>query len=182
MQEVEKAGLKLREAWLVEGDDDESGTSSSSGSADRDEEGEGDAQFQAQHMDLVTHAFADELEALRSGRPSAANRGAAAAAAQSKKKKKKARNGGLVDNDDVEPEVALQIEDDANAGAAAPSIDVQVLADCLRTTGDVWTDEERELLLLEGGGYRRRRGGTTLDGADAVLTPHERRRRALGFA
>lgn len=53
-------------------------------------------------------------------------------------------------------------------------LDVDILVDCLQSGLDLWSSEEKELLLQESSGELENE-------EDDGLTPHERRRRQLGF-
>jgi len=115
-----------------------------------------DAVFREAYMEMVTGAFATELDDMRCG---------------------SGGGGRTVDKavptgEGVEPMETSERDkngDEDNVGGGE-DIDVEVLVRCLRAGSHVWTDGERRLLV--GGPL----APTSTVGA---LTPHERRRRSL---
>lgn len=129
---------------------------------DGDEDGATNDRFDARYVALAAEAFGDEIEAMR--------RGGVDMAGVSGGKKKKRKRKAVHD-------ASEGMRDGMNAKAEESkimtAIDVDVLADCLRTGADMLSDEERRLLFTEH--VRRGLGVDT-------LTAHEGRRRELGFA
>jgi ABC-type transporter MlaC component len=124
-------------------------------------EGKDDERFRKVYMEMITEAFADELDDLRHGRVKD----------QGKKKKKK-----TIEDDDEELLKQQNIVVPSSIGQAETlkGNDVKVLVSCLESGMDIWTEEERQFLLSEKGPQQR---NTKTD--KDTLTLHERKRRAL---
>mmetsp|Transcript_1585 Transcript_1585/g.3231 ORF Transcript_1585/g.3231 Transcript_1585/m.3231 type:complete len:417 (-) Transcript_1585:132-1382(-) len=137
--------------------------------------------FKQFHMEWVTDAFAEELNALRKGRLEKMF---------GNKSKKDAHGNNPLEleldptqHSFVVPNGNARIEendqsDKAAEEAAAAEVDVRVLADMLMSGGNFLTDVEKRMLV-----NARLRGQTNNGGNTRVekMSLHERRRRELGF-
>jgi hypothetical protein len=120
-----------------------------------------DELFKKIYMDMVTEAFADELDDLRKGTP------------VKETSKKKGKKRSIVDADDEE---ALRLQNVVlpkchEIAKPLTNNDVKVLASCLESGMDVWSEEERRYLI------QRERDGNKID--STKMTIHEHRRRSL---
>jgi ABC-type transporter MlaC component len=120
---------------------------------DKDEE-----TFRKVYMDMITKAFADELDDLRHGRVKD----------KGKKKKKKAMEGEevLKQHNVIVPNI--------NKEEILKGDDVKVLVSCLESGMDIWTDDEKRFLISKKESQK-----TNTKSDEKVITLHERRRRAL---
>ena len=156
--------------------------------AKRSQDDEGDSQqeieedFRALYMNTMTTAFAAELDDIRTGRASAKN---------TKRKKGGAKKGidaaaTMMDADNmfVAPD---HIKDGADEDPeekeplVQENIDVEVLVDILRGGMSSFSAKERKMLIEEGK-RRRRKDEVVAASEEDVLTPHDRRRKMLGFS
>ena len=143
-----------------------------------------DEEFRALYMATMTTAFAAELDDIRTGR--------AAAKASGKKGSKRKKAGGAqgtnatttADNIFVDPD---HMKADAGEEEEEPlvqeNIDVDVLVDILQGGMGSFTAKERKMLIEES---KRRKdlddvGVGEGDEEEDIVTPHERRRKMLGF-
>ena len=153
---------------------------------DDDDDNDNDEEFRALYMSTMTTAFAAELDDIRTGR--------AAAKASSKKSNKRKKVGGAkgtnastimdADNMFVDPD---HMKEDAAEEEEEPlvqeNIDVEVLVDILQGGMRSFTAKERKMLIEES---KRRKdlddvGVGEGDEEEDIVTPHERRRKMLGF-
>jgi len=116
-----------------------------------------DELFRRAYMDTVTEAFADELDDLRHGRIKD----------DGKNKKKKSTE---YDEELKMQNVILPKDNEVN-GTTLTNDDIKVLATCLESGMDIWTEEERRFLVMESQS-RETNDKTT-------QTIHERRRKML---
>ena len=114
-------------------------------------------QFREVYMNLVTEAFADELDDLRHGKIQKD---------ESMKKKKK--------SGDVNHSFNIVIPEERNSGDG--NVDMDILADMLESGMVGWSPEEKELLLKDWK-HGQSEGSAEVNVDD--LTPHERRRNIL---
>ena len=155
--------------------------------AKRSQDDEGDSQqeieedFRALYMHTMTTAFAAELDDIRTGRASAKN---------TKRKKGGAKKGidaaaTMMDADNmfVAPD---HIKDGADEDPeekeplVQENIDVEVLVDILQGGMNSFSANERKMLIEESK-WRRRKDEVVAASEEDVMTPHERRRKMLGF-
>jgi hypothetical protein len=125
-------------------------------------------QFEQVHMEWATNAFAEELEALRNG----------TLEQQFGVKKKKV---DALDLDQNELSFVVSQQKSSNTSRNndhREDVDVQVLADMIRSGGAVFSDVEKRMLLRA-----RQRGDVqnSDDYRENSLSIHEVRRRKLGF-
>lgn len=119
-----------------------------------------DEKFRKVYMNLVTEAFGDELDDLRSGR----------VRVEQMSKKKKSKKQGVESDVLMQDNIIMPTDDSADV------VDMQILANMLESGMNSWTREERDLMLLDN---------ELLSSKDQEknnikeLTPHERRRRDL---
>lgn len=116
-------------------------------------------QFEQIHMEWATNAFAEELEALRNG-----------TLEQKFGTKKKSAQG--LDLDQTELSFVVTKQNSTNK-VVKEDVDVQVLADMIRTGGNVFSDIEKKMLIRA----RQRGGIRTNNDSGASLTIHEIHRR-----
>ena len=140
---------------------------------DDDNINDDDEEFRALHMATMTTAFAAELDDIRTGR--------AAARAFGKKgnKRKKATNP---DNIFVDPDhMKEDAEEEEEEPLVQENIDVDVLVDILQGGMRSFTANERKILIEESKRRKDSEEGGGEDGEGDIVTPHERRRKMLGF-
>ena len=156
--------------------------------AKRSQDDEGDSQreieeeFRALYMNTMTTAFATELDDIRTGRASAKN---------TKRKKgaaKKATDAAATvmdaDNMFVAPD---HVKDGADEDPeekeplAQENIDVEVLVDILQGGMSSFSANERTMLIEEGKRKRWKNEVAAVEEEEGIMTPHERRRKMLGF-
>lgn len=119
-----------------------------------------DEKFREVYMNLVTEAFGDELDDLRSGR----------VRVEQMSKKKKSKKQGVESDVLMQDNIIMPTDDSADV------VDMQILANMLESGMTSWTREERDLMILDN---------ELLSSKDQEknnikeLTPHERRRRDL---
>ena len=136
--------------------------------------------FQAVHMEWATTAFAEELEALRTGQLETLT---------SKRKQKKCaainvepEDSSALALDPTQYSFVLASKGEKGGGAAAAEeIEVQVLADMLQSGSQFLSSAEKKMLL----GARQRAVASSASG-DVVeerngISLHDRRKRELGF-
>jgi hypothetical protein len=118
-------------------------------------------QFEQVHMEWATNAFAEELEALRNG------------TLEQKFGIKKKRVEAL-ELDPTEHSFVVAKKQSSNSNDELPreDVDVQVLADMIRSGGSVFSNVEKKMLLRA-----RHRGGIVEEGKSLPI--HELRRRKL---
>lgn len=94
--------------------------------------------FQKEYMELVTSAFADELDDLRHGRIKDTGSG---------KRKKKQQ----VSEEDLLQQQNLKFPDSdhMNQSCILKENDLKVLAHCLESSMKIWTEEEKRLFIQE---------------------------------
>ena len=152
---------------------------------DDDNTNDDDEEFRALYMTAMTTAFAVELDDIRTGR--------AAAKASGKKGSKRKKAGGangtnastmMMDayNIFVDPD---HMKEDAGEEEEEPlvqeNIDVDVLVDILQGGMRSFTANERKILIEESKRRKDSEEGGGEDGEGDIVTPHERRRKMLGF-
>ena len=140
---------------------------------DDDNTNDDDEEFRALYMTTMTTAFAAELDDIRTGR--------AAARAFGKKgnKRKKATNP---DNIFVDPDhMKEDAEEEEEETLVQENIDVEVLVDILQGGMRSFTANERKMLIEESKRRKDSEEGGGEDGEGDIVTPHERRRKMLGF-
>ena len=140
---------------------------------DDDNTNDDDEEFRALYMAAMTTAFAAELDDIRTGR--------AAARAYGKKvnKRKKATNP---DNIFVDPDhMKEDAEEEEEEPLVQENIDVDVLVDILQGGMRSFTANERKMLIEESKRRKDSEEGGGEDGEGDIVTPHERRRKMLGF-
>ena len=159
-------------------------TKDSKGDDDDDDSNDDDEEFRALYMATMTTAFATELDDIRTGR--------AAAKASGKKSSKRKKVGGAkrdesttimdADNMFVEPD---HMKADAGEEEGEPlvqeNIDVEVLVDILQGGMRSFTAKERKMLLEESKRRKDLDDGGEGDEEGDIFTPHDRRRKMLGF-
>lgn len=120
-----------------------------------------DETFKKIYMDMVTEAFADELDDLRKGTH------------VKEPTTKKGKKRSMVDADDEEALKLQNVVVPKVNGILKPltNNDVKVLASCLESGMDFWTEEERRILI------QKRRGGNEVNSTNISI--HEHRRRSL---
>ena len=139
-------------------------------------------EFRALYMTTMTTAFAAELDDIRTGRASAKN---------TKRKKggtKKATDAAATimdaDNMFVAPD---HVKDGADEDPeekeplVQENIDVEVLVDILQGGMSSFSAKERKMLTEESKRRRRKNEVAAAEKEEDVMTPHERRRKMLGF-
>ena len=152
---IHEARDRVVEAWGGRRPDpgaDEVGDGAGDGNRDGNGDGE-DARFRAVYMEAVTSAFASELDAIREGAGEVGGGG---------------EGGG------------------SGSRRRGHAVDVDVLVDLLQAGADELTKEQRNIILRErrwreegpdGGGVEKKCG----EDGGGPLTPHEERRRRIGF-
>ncbi len=115
----------------------------------------GDTMFRNVYMEMMTEAFADELDDLRQGR------------VEGIEKKKKTDDDVLRQHNVIIP-VAI-------GGQALNDDDVKVLVSCLDSGMEMWTEEEKQFLVEE----KKLKHSNHPPNLEMNLSLHERRRRAL---
>lgn len=140
-------------------------------------------EFRALYMATTTTAFAAELDDIRTGR--------AAAKASGKRGSKRKKAGGAkgtnasttdVDNIFVDPDHMKQdAEEEEEEPLVHENIDVEVLVDILQGGMRSFTANERKMLIEESKRRKDSEEGGGEDGEGDIVTPHERRRKMLGF-
>ncbi|GFH51325.1 predicted protein [Chaetoceros tenuissimus] len=119
-----------------------------------------DEKFREVYMNLVTEAFGDELDDLRSGK----------VRVEQVSKKKKSKNLGVESDVLMQDNIIMPTDDSADV------VDMQILANMLESGMNSWTREERDLLILDNEQLSSKdQGKKNIN----KLTPHERRRREL---
>ena len=143
-------------------------------------------QFDTVHMEWATNAFAEELEALRSGQPTTKQRQQQKSLNAKSRKEEQNELRTELDPTQYSFVVAKPMEnekDDTNNNNVEESnIDVQILADMMQSGSNVLSTTEKKMLLNARNRalLRRREEGCTDDDVNK-LTLHERRKRELGF-
>jgi hypothetical protein len=199
MNEIASAGIEMNKALQRDGcqeassdDDKKEGEwwepilSKDTKSATRDSEkssprqgvqlsAEEQEQFERIHMEWATNAFAEELEALRKG----------TLEQQFGVKKKKVDSvEDLLDQNELSFVVSKQKKSSNNTNSnngQSEDIDVQVLADMVRSGGNLFSDVEKRMLLrARQHGDSKQKPGSDVDRQNS-LSIHELRRRKLGF-
>ena len=156
--------------------------------AKRSQDDEGDSQreieeeFRALYMNTMTTAFAAELDDIRTGRASTKN------AKRKKGGAKKATDAAATvmdaDNMFVAPD---HVKDGADEDPeekeplVQENIDVEVLVDILQGGMSSFSAKERKMLTEESKRRRRKNEVAAAEKEEDVMTPHERRRKMLGF-
>lgn len=120
-----------------------------------------DEKFREVYMNLVTEAFGDELDDLRSGK----------VRVEQVSKKKKSKKQGVESDVLMQDNIIMPTDDSADV------VDMQILANMLESGMNSWTREERDLMILDNeqllSSNDQEKNNTN------KLTPHERRRRDL---
>ena len=145
---------------------------------DDDNTNDDDEEFRALYMATMTTAFAAELDDIRTGR--------AAARASGKKGNKRKKAGGAKgtnpDNIFVDPDhMKEDAEEEEEEPLVQENIDVDVLVDILQGGMRSFTANERKMLIEESKRRKDSEEGGGEDGEGDIVTPHERRRKMLGF-
>ena len=156
--------------------------------AKRSQDDEGDSQreiedkFRALYMTTMTTAFAADLDDIRTGRASTKN------AKRKKGVAKKATDAAATvmdaDNMFVAPD---HVKDGADEDPeekeplVQENIDVEVLVDILQGGMSSFSAKERKMLIEEGKRRMRKNEVAAAEKEEDVMTPHERRRKMLGF-
>lgn len=146
---------------------------------DDDNTNDDDEEFRALYMTTMTTAFAVELDDIRTGR--------AAAKASGKKGNKRKKAGGAKgtnpDNIFVDPDhMKEDAEEEEEEPLVQENIDVEVLVDILQGGMRSFTANDRKMLIEESKRRKDSEEGGGEDGeAGDIVTPHERRRKMLGF-
>mmetsp|Transcript_2790 Transcript_2790/g.3289 ORF Transcript_2790/g.3289 Transcript_2790/m.3289 type:complete len:266 (-) Transcript_2790:328-1125(-) len=130
-----------------------------------------EALFRDAYMEMITEAFADELDDLRHGKVTNYN-------TKKKKKKKKRKSNNMSNNGDdddgdceailKQDNIVMPNEEDEQLDE---NVDVEVLASCLESGMDIWTKEEKMLLAFDN--------NKNIGEMKNRVRPHERRRREL---
>lgn len=134
-------------------------------------------QFERIHMEWATNAFAEELEALRNG---------TLEQQFGVKKKKMDSVEDLLDQNELSFVVSKQKKSsnttNSNNGQSEEDIDVQVLADMIRSGGNLFSDVEKRMLLRakQHGDSEQQPSSSDVDRRNS-MPMHELRRRKLGF-
>jgi len=131
-----------------------------------------DVPFREIYMEMMTKAFATELDDMRCGRTIDTGSGASSSGKGNGEKLP-----SILDQDNI-----LMPDNDEDDGSQIKGggIDVEVLIRSLQSGMDVWTDEERQLVIDEQFTQNRRSSADESSrGEGSLMTPHEHRRRLL---
>ena len=140
-------------------------------------------EFRALYMNTMTTAFAAELDDIRTGRASAKNAKRKKGGA---KKPTDAAEAMIMDADNmfVAPDHTKDGADEDPEEKEQPvqeNIDVEVLVDILQGGMSSFSVKERKMLVEESRRRRRKNEVAAAEEEEDVMTPHERRRKMLGF-
>ena len=155
---------------VEEDDDDDNGGGHANGGGDDSDE------FRALYMNIMTTAFAAELDDIRTGRAVAK----ASGKKSSKRKKVSMMEEGdnmFVDPDHIKDDAAKEEEEEP---LVQENIDLEVLVDMLQGGMRSFAAKERKM-LIEQSKRKEGRAAAAEEEEGGVLTPHERRRKMLGF-
>mmetsp|Transcript_6426 Transcript_6426/g.9768 ORF Transcript_6426/g.9768 Transcript_6426/m.9768 type:complete len:241 (-) Transcript_6426:1043-1765(-) len=117
-----------------------------------------DEKFRKVYMDMITEAFADELDDLRQGRVES--------------KKVKGKKDSIQDNEVLKQHNVIMPV--ASEGQVLNDDDVKVLVSCLESGMEMWTEDEKQFLVNENMLKR-----ANPHNAENNVSLHERRRRLL---
>ena len=150
---------------------------------DGDSQREIEEEFRALYMNTMTTAFAAELDDIRTGRASAKNAKRKKGGA---KKPTDAAEAMIMDADNtfVAPDHTKDGADEDPEEKEPPvqeNIDVEVLVDILQGGMSSFSVKERKMLVEESRRRRRKNEVAAAEEEEDVMTPHERRRKMLGF-
>ena len=187
MKEIINAREAIIKAWAE--DDDEipihsetkKGGNNSNEWSRYNEEMEGDksltqeeqSKFKAVHMEWATNAFAEELELLRKGQLGTL----AAARMKQRFNSAKSRKEEVATTVELDPTqysfviAPTKSNSATNTAGEESNVDVQVLADMMKSVSDVLTNMEKRMLLRSD----------TQRYDDTMISLHERRKRELGL-
>jgi hypothetical protein len=137
-------------------------------------------EFRSLYMNTMTTAFAAELDDIRTGKASAKN---------TKRKKggaKKATDAATAmimdaDNMFVAPDHVKDGDPEEKEPLVQENIDVEVLVDILQGGMSSFSAKERKMLIEESKHRRRKNEAAAAVEEEDIMTPHERRRKMLGF-
>jgi len=180
-EEIQRARDKVSAACRKYDEDNKSVAHSSRGDGGADVPTRVDEdEFRTLYLDTITTAFASELDDIRTGKV----RTVAKSSKSGKKRKKNAGGDKSSKGKEDAEEENIFVEPDHATEQVAANIDVNVLIDLIQAGMSSFTQEERAMLIEESNKKKHERENEDSDNNnedDIGLTPHEQRRRMLGF-